>query len=92
MWNDFLHFLPLRTMLRFILYSLGFYFLLRFVTGFLFPVVRTTLQLRKGFKAAKAQMEEAMRQQQASAASTHVPPKKPVNADSGDYLDFEEVK
>ncbi len=55
-------------------------------------MVRTTLQLRKGFKAAKTQMEEAMRQQQAAATSANVPPKKAVNTDAGDYLDFEEVK
>ncbi|MEY4885568.1 MAG: hypothetical protein RL151_877 [Bacteroidota bacterium] len=92
MRNDFHHFLPLCSMLRYILYTLGFYFLFRFITGFLIPVVRTTLQLRKGFKAAKTQMEEAMRQQQAAATSVNVPPKKAVNTDAGDYLDFEEVK
>lgn len=79
-------------MLRYILYTLGFYFLFRFVTGFLIPVVRTTLQLRKGFKAAKAQMEEAMRQQQNSATASTVSPKRTEKADAGDYLDFEEVK
>jgi hypothetical protein len=92
MRDDFHQFLPLYFMLRYIFYTLGFYFLFRFVTGFLIPVVRTTLQLRKGFKAAKAQMEETMRQQQAAASATNVPLKRPEKADTGDYLDFEEVK
>ncbi len=77
-------------MLRFILYTLGFYFLFRFIKGFLIPVVRTTLQLRKGFKAAKEQMEDAMRAQQASAGQAQ--PQRPAKPASGDYLDFEEVK
>jgi len=81
----FCHFLPLRSMLRYILYTLGFYFLFRFITGFLIPVVRTTLQLRKGFKA----MQE---QQEAAAAASDVTPKRPAKPDDGDYLDFEEVK
>jgi hypothetical protein len=72
-------------MLRFILYTLGFYFLFRFITGFLIPVVRTTLQLRMGFKA----MQE---QQEAAAAATNTAPKRPEKPDDGDYLDFEEVK
>ena len=72
-------------MLRYIFYTLGFYFLFRFVTGFVVPVVRTPLQLRKGFKA----MQE---QQQAAASASDVPPKRPAKPDAGDYLDFEEVK
>ena len=81
----FRQFLPLCSMLRYILYTLGFYFLFRFVTGFVIPVVRTTLQLRKGFKA----MQE---QQQAAASASDVPPKRPAKPAAGDYLDFEEVK
>lgn len=77
-------------MLRYILYTLGFYFLFRFITGFMIPVVRTTLQLRKGFKAAKEQMEDAIRQQQ--AAGSQPPPQRPAKTNDGDYLDFEEVK
>lgn len=77
-------------MLRYILYTLGFYFLFRFITGFMIPVVRTTLQLRKGFKAAKEQMEDAVRQQQSSAG--HAEQKRPSKPAAGDYLDFEEVK
>ena len=72
-------------MLRYILYTLGFYFLFRFVTGFVIPVVRTTLQLRKGFKAMQEQQESA-------AAATHSAPKPSVKPDAGDYLDYEEVK
>ena len=72
-------------MLRYILYTLGFYFLFRFVTGFVIPVVRTTLQLRKGFKAMQEQQESA-------AAATNAAPKRPEKPAAGDYLDFEEVK
>lgn len=72
-------------MLRYILYTLGFYFLFRFVTGFVIPVVRTTLQLRKGFKAMQEQQESA-------AAATNTAPKRPEKPAAGDYLDFEEVK
>ncbi len=72
-------------MLRYILYTLGFYFLFRFVTGFVVPVVRTTLHLRKGFKAMREQQE-------AAASASDVPPKRPSKPAAGDYLDFEEVK
>ena len=81
----FRYFLPLYSMLRYILYTLGFYFLFRFVTGFVVPVVRTTLQLRKGFKAMREQHE-------AAASAADVPPKRPAKPAAGDYLDFEEVK
>ena len=81
----FRYFLPLYSMLRYILYTLGFYFLFRFVTGFVVPVVRTTLQLRKGFKAMREQQE-------AAASASDVPPKRPAKPAAGDYLDFEEVK
>jgi Sec-independent protein translocase protein TatA len=80
-------------MFRFILQAIGIFFLIRFVTGFVIPVVRTTLQIRKGFKTAREQMEEtARRQQQQASAEQQAAPKRPSSSDAGDYLDFEEVK
>lgn len=79
-------------MFRYLLYTLGFYFLFRFVTGFVIPVVRTTLQFRKGFKAMREQQEAAARQEQAPTASPADPPPVASSVDTGDYLDFEEIK
>jgi hypothetical protein len=81
--------------------AIVFYLLYRFVFNFLVPVARTTRHVRQQFRNM-ADMQEAMRQQQAqgqgyagqtqaqhSAQSQQRPEKR---APEGDYIDFEEIK
>lgn len=78
-------------MLRYILYALGIYFLMRFVFELVIPVYRTTRQVRRQFKDMKEKMESMQ-----EGASGHTPqsprPEAQKKAPKEDYLDFEDVK
>jgi hypothetical protein len=68
-------------MLRILLLALLFIALYRFITRFVFPLLRIT-------SAVRGQMRQM--QQQDYAQHQQSPPK--AKASSGDYIDFEEVK
>jgi hypothetical protein len=64
------------------------YFLYRFVTGFLWPVIRTTRTIKKQFNEMRNNMQSnGMNREkvQAGEVKTMYRPKK-------EYIDFEEVK
>lgn len=69
--------------LRFVLYLLSLWFLVRFVTGYLVPLFREGLREPKGPSRVRGDAGPARR------PSPPVDVRKP---DDGDYLDYEEVK
>jgi uncharacterized protein YoxC len=71
--------------MKFILLTLAFYLILRFVIRFVLPVIRMT-------SAAKAKMREMQQQMEGmqQQANTHQAPKPKVS--DGDYIDYEEIK
>ncbi|ULQ56030.1 DUF4834 family protein [Flavihumibacter rivuli] len=90
-------------MLKTILLLLLIYIAYRFIFGFVIPVTRATRNVRQQFKAAQEQMEAQMRaqqeyyQQQQQAQTAQARAERPGSrgntpTDTGDYIDFEEVK
>lgn len=87
--------------------AIVFYLLYRFVFNFLVPVARTTRHVRQQFRSM-AEMQEAMRQQQAQgqgyadqghpgqaqARPSAQSQQRPAEKrpPEGDYIDFEEIK
>jgi len=76
--------------LRILFYAFLIYLAYKLVFDLILPVVRTTRQVKRGFR----EMQERMRQsgepfgQQPGPAPRNVPPPQP----KGDYIDFEEVE
>ena len=78
-------------MLRILLFIVLAFLAYQFIFKFLIPVIRTTRQLKKGFKSMQDRMEELQKQQFDQSANP--PPKqKPAEKKGGDYIDFEEIK
>lgn len=76
---------------KYILYAILIYLLLRFIVGFIIPVWIASRKMKRGFKEMSARMEEHMRQQQEFASKPHPTDKRPgVNDD--EYIEYEEVK
>ena len=76
-------------MLSFIFYFFLFYLGYKLLFDFIIPVVRTTLKVKKGFRAMRDQMKQQSEQTQqfhGKEASTA------TKVDKEDYIDFEEVK
>lgn len=76
--------------LRILIYGFLAYLAIRFIFGFLIPVIRTTRQVRRQFEEARNRMQDQMqdpytqsapRQKSAAPAATQ-----------GDYIEFEEIR
>lgn len=72
--------------MRYIFYGLAIYFAYRFIVGFVWPVYKTTKQVRRQFDAMREQQQFTQRQQDPP------PGKKPQKVDHDDYIEFEEIK
>jgi hypothetical protein len=77
-------------MLRYVLYGLLVYLLIRFIFNFLIPMVKTARQVRRQFEEVKNRMQEQVPDPHPGQRPN---PSKPAEKiDQDDYLDFEEVK
>lgn len=75
--------------MRYIVYILLGYVLYRFITGFLFPVVKTGKQIKKQFDEMQQRMQDNMQQ---PAGGTPPPSQQsPRKSQVGEYIDFEEI-
>lgn len=74
--------------LRFLFYAFLIYLAYKLVFDFIIPVVRTTRQVKKGFREMQDKMNQSMHQQQQAPKQKAGQPKPPA----GEYIDFEEVK
>jgi Sec-independent protein translocase protein TatA len=77
-------------MLRYLFYAFLIFLAYRFVFHFIIPVYKTTRQVKKQFRDMHNRMQEQMNRQQASQQTAQQPDQKKTQ--SGDYIDFEEVK
>lgn len=76
-------------MVRYLLIAFIIYIAYRFLFHFLIPVIRTTRQVKKGFR----EMHERMQQQQAGSPFQKNPETDPVpTRNNDDYIDYEEVR
>lgn len=71
--------------MKFILYCLAFYFLYRFITRFVIPLVRVTRSANEQLRKMQSRMNE-MEQQNTP------PPSAAKKTIVGDYIDYEELK
>jgi hypothetical protein len=76
--------------LRILIYGFLAYLAVRFIFGFLIPVVRTTRQVRRQFEEARNRMQDQMQDSYSSAAPRQKSA-SPTQA-QGDYIEFEEVR
>lgn len=74
------------SMLRFLVYTLGFILLYRFLVNFLFPLLKVTSAASKKMREMQDQMNQMNDQQQ--SANRQAPPR----VKEGDYIDYEEIK
>ena len=75
--------------LRFLFYAFLIYLGYKLVFDFIIPVIRTTRQVKRGFKEMKNRMEEQGFTPGGQVNSQPEPKKKDV---PGEYIDYEEVK
>lgn len=75
--------------MRYIIYILLGYLFYRFITGFLFPVVKTGKQIKKQFDEMQQRMQDNM--QQPAGSSTPPPQPSTRKSQAGEYIDFEEI-
>jgi hypothetical protein len=79
--------------LRFLFYAFLLYLAFRLVFDFIIPVYRTTKRVRKGFKEMQEQMNRHAGQYKQQEQGIHMNKNQNSNeADSDDYIDFEEIK
>jgi hypothetical protein len=76
--------------LRILVYGFLAYLAIRFIFGFLIPVVRTTRQVRRQFEEARNRMQDQMQDGYPTTAPRQQPA-SPTRA-QGDYIEFEEVR
>ena len=74
-------------MLRYILFSLAFYFAYRIIVGLIIPVYKTTKQVKKQFEGIREQQRQYQHQQ----SRTQKQPQSENKINNEDYLEFEEV-
>ena len=79
-------------MIRYLFFAFLIYLAYRLVFHFIIPIYKTTRQVKKQFRDMHGRMEDYMSQQQ--QANQQTSPQQPENkkAQSGDYIDFEELK
>jgi len=76
--------------MKYILYGLLIYFLVRLVFNFIIPVYKTTRQVKKQFREMNERMNGTSTGQQQDHHSQAPPPREETRV--GEYIDFEEVK
>lgn len=76
-------------MLKFILWSILIYGLIRFIFNFLIPVIRTASQMKKQVREFQDKMNTENQYYNNTQASQ---PKASPRPKAEDYIDFEEVK
>lgn len=77
--------------LRILIYGFLAYLAIRFIFGFLIPVVRTTRQVRRQFEEARSRMQDQMQDTYPPQATPRQKSASPA-ATQGDYIDFEEIR
>lgn len=77
-------------LLRYLLYGLLIFFVIRFIFRFVIPVTRAAKDMKSKMNEFQARMQE--QQQQQAAAQRPEPVKERTTAKEGDYIEFEEVK
>jgi hypothetical protein len=77
-------------MFRILLYAFLLWMGWQFIFNFLVPVIRTTRQIKKGFRHMQNKMDDFADKQQKTEEP--VKPEKNSPNHQGDYIDFEEVK
>lgn len=75
--------------MRYILIAFACYVGYRFLVGFLIPVIRTTMQVKKQFEAVRENQQQQYQQEQPPKTTAKNPGFKVAK---DDYLDFEEIK
>ncbi|HEX6914835.1 MAG TPA: hypothetical protein VF145_06320 [Chitinophagaceae bacterium] len=79
--------------MKFIFYLILFYFLYRLIFDFIIPVSRTTRQIKRKINEVHEQQQRYQRQrQEASQPQQQQQVKRQPEPDSGDYIEYEEVK
>lgn len=78
-------------MSRFILYTILFYLLYKFVADFLIPVGRASAQVRRNMQQMQEEQQRFRQQQQAQQPSRPPQSTQPPREEKKDYIDFEEV-
>ena len=74
--------------LRFLFYAFLLYLGYKLVFDFIIPVIRTTRQVKRGFREMKNRMGE----NSFSQGTTQPQPEPKKKEVPGDYIDYEEVK
>jgi hypothetical protein len=74
--------------LRFLFYAFLIYLAYKLVFHFIIPVIRTTRQVKKGFR----EMKEKMEQHQHNGFEESPPSQERGKDKPGEYIDYEEVK
>ena len=75
--------------MRYILYGLLVYFLIRLVFNFIIPVYKTTKQVKKQFNDLNERMNAQGQNDQPPGSD---PSGSDIHSHVGEYIDFEEVK
>lgn len=75
--------------LRFVLYLLSLWFLVRFLTGYLLPLFRQGMRMPDQSSGASDDRSQSYRDRSEAVASAGRPAQ---GKEGGDYIDFEEVK
>lgn len=79
-------------MWKLILYLLLFWFLYNLIFRFIIPVYRTSSQLKKKFREMNDHMQQEQRQHTRQQGPEPASARRDNDAQSHDYIDFEEVK
>ena len=78
-------------MLRYLLYAFLIYLAYRLVFHFIIPIYKTTRQVKKQFREMHSRMQDNMSQQQPYQQPA-APGTENKKQQSGDYIEFEELK
>ena len=80
-------------MLKYLLIFFACYLLVRFIFGFVIPVLKAGITVRKKMKEMHSQMEGYQNTETSSSSiNTSEGRKSSAKASSSDYIDFEEIK
>lgn len=75
------------SMIQVIIWAIVAYFVYKFLTGFVFPLIKVTRQMKRQVTEFKRHAEQQQTQQHSHNTNTSTPPKE----ETGEYIDFEEV-
>jgi len=74
------------SIIQILIWGIVAYFIYKFLTGFIFPLVKVTRQMKRQVREFKHHAEQQT--QQHSSDNNNPTPKKEK---TGDYIDFEEI-